>query len=120
MKFDPVQIVASGDMSGDVTSKGVFLDQLCFYAIQAVWSGSSPTGLFKLQVSNDYVPVSQTSTDPAAAVTNWTDYTASSYSITANGDYVWNVTVAAYAWVRLKYVFTSGTGTLNAKFFGKG
>jgi hypothetical protein len=120
MKFDPVQIVTSGDMSADVTSKGVFLDQLALYSIQAVWSGSSPTGTFKLQVSNDYVPVSQTNSDPANAVTSWTDYTASSYAITANGDYMWNVTVAGYCWVRLKYTFTSGTGTLNAKFFGKG
>lgn len=81
-------------------------------SIQAVFSGT-PVGTFKLQISNDAV-------NAAASVTNWSDYTGSSTSISAAGDYVWNLSSAGYRWVRVVYTKISGTGTANAYLTAKG
>lgn len=119
MKFDPVQIITSGDMAQSaINSKGIDLNQQYVYAIQAVWTGS-PVGTLKIQVSNDIVP-DGVGGDQASNVVNWTDYTNSSQSISGAGNFVWNVLEAGYRWVRLVYTKTSGSGTINAVFSGKG
>lgn len=120
MRFDQTQIITSGDMSGSLTSIGIDINQMFGYTVQAVWTGSSPTGTFKLQISNDMVNDYMGSSNPAANVTNWTDYSGSSQAITASGDFAWIVSDSNYKWVRLVYTRTSGTGTLNAILTAKG
>lgn len=119
MKFTEKQIVTSGDMSAaTVNSIGINLQQLSTWCIQAVFTGS-PSGTFKIQVSCDMVVVG-TGADPASNVVNWTDYTGSSQVISAAGNFLWDTSDAGYQWVRLVYTKTSGTGSLNAVFNGKG
>lgn len=118
MRFDQVVIVESGDMSGSVTSIGIDLQQLLSYSIQAVFT-DAPVGTFKLQWSNDEVQVSSGS-NPAANVVNWTDYTGTSQAVSAAGNYGWIGAWAGFRWIRLVYTRSSGSGTLNAVFCGKG
>ncbi len=90
----------------------------------------SGSGTLKLQISNDNVQLPQMSgpiagIDPAANVKNWTDYSGSSYGVTAtsaigSSSFVWNVLYPGYRWVRLVYTSSSGSGVMSASFFGKG
>lgn len=118
LRFVGAPIITAGSMGASLNSIGVNLDQLELTAIQAVWTGS-PVGVLKIQVSSQQVPVAP-GADPAANVSNWTDYTGSPYAISAAGDTMYNMSLVGYRWVRLVYTRTSGTGTMNATFSGKG
>lgn len=119
MRFVPTQIVTAGNMSSaTITSIGIDLNQLDLDSIQAVWTGS-PVGTLKIQVSNDIVAVAP-GANPAANVTHWSDYTGSSTAVSGAGDITYNMTFVGYRWVQLVYTKTSGSGTLNATFSGKG
>lgn len=121
MRFDPVVILSAGDMStASLNSVGIDLNQTVLYSIQAVFTGA-PVGTLKLQISNDFVATPTAGgANLASAVTHWTDYTGSSYSVSAAGDFAWNVFDVGYRWVRMVYTKTSGTGSLTATFCGKG
>lgn len=96
-------------MNTTITSNGFSLYQIFGYSIQVVFTGT-PTGTFKLQASSDPVPQA----DPLYPVPiHWTDITDSPYSVTAAGDYMWNVSDVQYNYVRLVYTDTSG-GTSTA------
>lgn len=43
MRFDPVQIITAGDMSGNLSSVGLDMNQMAIGSIQAVFTGS-PAG----------------------------------------------------------------------------
>lgn len=119
MKFDQTVLISAGDMSGNLTSNGIDLQQLGMGAIQAVWTGA-PTGTLILQVSCDIV-LASLGTNPSANVTHWSDYTSTSQALTGSaGDFTWNFYPSGYRWIRLKYTFTSGSGALTATFNGKG
>lgn len=137
MRFAQTQIITNGNMaSASVTSIGIDMNQQVVASISAAFTGS-PVGTFKLQISNDIVPVAGGSlntngggnygaagipvgTDPAANVVNWSDYTGSSQSISAAGNFTWNLLDMGYRWIRLVYTKTSGTGTVNAYITSKG
>lgn len=105
-------------MGASINSIGVDLQQLNLNSIQAVFTGS-PVGTLSIQVSNDNVAVAA-GANPAANVVNWSDYTGSSSAVSGAGNLTYNLTFAGYRWVRLVYTRSSGTGTLNATFTGKG
>lgn len=99
-------IVTNGDMSGSITSTPpTDLTKTDGYSISAVWTGS-PVGNIKLQVSRDGIL--------------FFDYPNSSTPVSGPGDAMWEVTTAFYKQVQLVYVFSSGSGTLNAGILGKG
>lgn len=116
MRVALVQLVTSGDMSGDVTSSPQQLDQAIAYGIQAVFTTSGTLGgTFKLQSSINYQNVPY-----GAPVTgNWDDISSSSVTIAAAGSYTWSYNLPpGFRWVRLVYTHLGGdTGTLNAYFF---
>lgn len=105
-------------MTSDCTSYGMDINQLKYYAIQAVYTGA-PGGVLKLQISTDDVKAAL-GKNPAANVVNWSDYTGSSHTVSAAGNFTWNVFPAGYRWARMVYTFSSGTGSLDASFNGKG
>lgn len=120
MLFEPVKIITAGDMSGDVASIGLDLQNMAIGSIQAVFTGS-PNGTFKLQWSNDIVPIPASgAANLASSVVNWTDYTGSSQAISAAGNFGWVLGDTGYRWIRLVYTRSSGTGTLNATACNKG
>lgn len=93
-------------LSADTYSDPVLIDQIWAYAVQAVWTGASLRGTIKLQASIDG--------------TTWSDVSNSSVAITTPADYLWNVTIAAYTYYRVAFIFTSGSGTLTTKIQNKG
>lgn len=112
MTWDPLKIVTSGDMSqATITSTAIDLTNNNQWAIQAIWTGS-PVGTIKLQVSNDIV-------DLCSNVTHWSDYTQTIQTVSSAGDFLWNSWVANYHCLRLIYIKTSGTGSLNATYSRK-
>jgi hypothetical protein len=119
----PYQVVASGDMSADITSKVTIIQMVSYISYTLIWSGT-PVGNFSVEVSNDY------SENPGGTVRNagtWVPLTfnvaGSSVSTVAAGGAAgtgfFDIDgVAAYA-IRLSYAATSGSGTLNAYVNGK-
>lgn len=106
--------LSSTDMSGSITGTAIYLGHICNYSIQLVFTGS-PSGTFKLQCSNDAGnPNGAVPPSLSSGVTNWTDIAGSSQVISAAGDITYQVENAGYAWVRVVYTFTSGTGTITS------
>lgn len=114
-----VQIVTNGDMSqATVVSSGIDLRHIEVGSVQAEWTGA-PVGDFTIEISNDIVAVGLT--NPSQFVTNWTTYTGSTQAAGGgSGNWVWDIANIGYRWIRLKYTKTSGTGTVNAVWCGKG
>jgi hypothetical protein len=106
-------------MNTTINSLPYDVQQIYGYAIQATFTGT-PTGSFKLQASND--PATSYNNQSASQVVNWTDIVGTPYSVTAAGNYMWNVYDVMYNWVRLVYTDTSGgtsTAVLNATINAK-
>lgn len=107
-------------MNTTSSSMGFQIDHQFGYAIQAVWTGT-PTGTFKLQCSCDPVPLGATPVYPQP--TNWTDIPTSSQTVSAAGNFTWNVWTTMYNWTRLVYTDASGgtsTATMSAVINTKG
>lgn len=121
---------ASASIATNLFGRPINLNGIWVYTIQAVISGgAAPTGTLSLEGSCDslddpnQIPgLRGTSIEglPLASAMNWTPIANSSQAVANNGNWVWNVADAGYEWVRLKWVFASGTGTLSARFKGKG
>jgi len=107
MRVFEYQLVSAGNLASNITSAAQQLNQMLMCSIQAVWSGSSPSGTLKLQISNDD--------------SNWTDYSGSSQSVSGNtGSIMWNMSATPFPWIRVVYTAVSGTGSLNVTVNGKG
>ena len=120
MRFEPITILSAGDMStATLSSTGVDMNQIVLASIQAVMTGS-PVGVLTLEVSNDIVKINPAVANQGANVVTWTTYTGSAVSVSASGDFLWNLSEIGYRWLRLKYTKTSGTGSLTAVMSGKG
>jgi hypothetical protein len=112
MKFTNEKIVSSQAMNVNFASIPILLDQLYGANLQAVYTGS-PNGFFKLQASNDDVPLSN-------SVSNWTDIVGSTQLISTSGSIMWNLNGAFYRWIRIVWTVTSGNGSCDVTIFGKG
>lgn len=100
-------LVASGDMSADITSASESLLHIFGYCVQVQWSGTSPVGTLTLEASNDGA--------------SWSTVDGSLDDVYGDsGSGIYHVTDVFYPYVRLKYTRTSGTGTLNATINLKG
>lgn len=91
----------SGDMSADITSLAVNIDEIVTYAVQATFTGS-PVGSITLEGSNNPTILGYDTIDLSTAAVN------------GAGSYLVNVELPGYSYVRLAYTFTSGSGTMNA------
>ena len=94
--------IVNGDMSANITSVITDVLSLDNVGIQLVWTGNA-VGSFFIDASNDgaaFTPMDFGSPAPVAAGA------ASSILI--------NMAFLPYKKIRIRYVFTSGTGTLNA------
>lgn len=110
-------MIAAGDMSGDITSAATQVEWLDNLGIQAHWSGTSPAGEIIIEGTNDQVLDPQ---HPLASP-NWValDF-GQTISITGNtGDDFYNINQFPFTAVRVRYVRTSGTGTLVVKISAK-
>lgn len=106
MRVFEYQLLSNGSLSGNLISPSQQLTQMAMCSIQASWSGSSPVGSLRLQISNNN--------------TVWSDYTGSGVAVNGDGNFLWNLINTAFQYVRVVYSFTSGTGTLSITVNGKG
>jgi hypothetical protein len=98
---DPGGVVSSS-MTGNLVSLYLNLQQIDGFSFQAIYTGS-PVGTFTLECTND---------DPDSGTTTWVTVDGSSFANSGAGSYMWNLINQFYYFVRLRYVFTSGSGTL--------
>lgn len=91
------------DMSVDVFTKSINMDQRAGASLQVKWLGS-PVGRWVIETSND----PGQNTPP----TNWNLYTGAYIAINAAGSCSFHVKRKGFMWMRGHYVATSGSGTL--------
>lgn len=107
------------DLSGSDQTAAISLKFRRGYSISLSWTGTAPTGDFKLQASNDAFRGESADLENSGAT--WIDITGSTQAAGgAAGTHVWNVSDAYYQAVRVVYDRTSGTGSCSVDFFGKG
>lgn len=115
-------ITESVDMSLPWESPWIWLGHVGAFSISLGFEGN-PNGVLSLQCSNDK------GRDDAAAQTNreinienFSTVSNSEQPITDGGDHTWNYhAVPGFRWVRVKWLPTSGTGTItHARFNEKG
>lgn len=91
-------------LNTDYTSPAIPLKNIFMFNIAAIIS-DTPTGTIKLQVSND---PETNDTIPLVEPPNWVDLLDSSFSLTDEGETMWNVHEVAFNYVRVVYTDTSG------------
>lgn len=106
MREVPFHIVIDASMAASVTSVAQDLSFYLVFSFQAIYTGS-PVGALTLEASND-------------GGTTWTTIADSSSAVSGASNTMWTVENVGYKAVRLVYTRTSGTGTLNVWYFGKG
>ncbi len=109
-------IVSASSMGSSINSTIINAKYFKTLTIQLVWSsGSTPVGAFTIQTSDD-----AGSDEAGTGVTNWDTYTNSTVNTGANsGSFTYRLLITS-PWVRLVYTRTSGSGTLDARYSGKG
>lgn len=105
--LSPYLVISAGTMGGDLT-QATYTDiqNMDNVSVQLVWTGT-PTGTFYVDGSLDKATWTALSLSPSAAAAG----AASSILIDLNQ--------LSFPYIRVRYVRTSGTGTLNAYISGK-
>jgi hypothetical protein len=121
----PQPVILNGDMSGNITSMPTVLQSLTIGSYTYSWAGTAPVGAVSIQLSNDYsLNPDGTVKNPGTWVTgyftlNGTGAEVNFAPVTGNtGEGIIEWSTGAYA-IRTLYVFTSGTGVLQAIVNGK-
>ena len=113
----PQPVIISASMTSTVTTSPTILQTNGKASYDIAWTGT-PVGTFNVQVSNTYT---QNADGTVRNPGNWTTLTLSAPTMatgTAGNGFIDVTATGAYA-IRLQYVPTSGTGTLNATIAGK-
>jgi Flp pilus assembly protein TadG len=116
--FSPFQCIVNGNMASNITSAVTIIQNLSMLSYDISWAGSSPVGNIVVEVSNTYT---QNADGTVRNPGNWTAITlSSSTSVSGNSGtgFIDIDAIASYA-IRIRYVATSGSGTLNATINGK-
>jgi len=107
--IDRYQSITNGNMTTSLTSSVSDIRYLDNIGIQIKWTSASAIGVFTIECSNNYNPVTNTvgtwfSVTPSPAVTN---------PASNNGEFGTTIVGCPHAYLRVVYTVTSGTGTLN-------
>lgn len=105
--LNPFVSLENGDMSGNLESEVTNIATIDNVSIQLVWTGT-PTGSF-------YV-------DGSADGANWTPLSLSPAPIAsgAAGNWLIDMTQLSFLHIRVRYVASSGSGSLTVTIAGKG
>lgn len=98
-------IVSSGSMGGDITSSSINIQSFSKPCVHVVFTGT-PVGVFHVDGSNDnsnFDELSFNAQAPAGSADN----------------FIFDLADVSVPYIRIRYVRTSGTGTLNATVTGK-
>lgn len=111
-------IADTQSISSNFASEAITLAHMTQFAVHLEYTGTGLNGTLKLEASNDSEDSLPTS------VSHWVDIPSSSVSVTAltgSAEQLWNIADCGYAWVRLSWTNSSGTGTLTyARICAKG
>lgn len=113
----PFPAIVNGNMSSNITSAVTIIQNTSMISYTIDWTGA-PTGTFQVQVSNDY---SQNAAGQVSNPGTWVALPLSTMpaaSGSAGTGFIDIYQTAAYA-IRLQYLASSGTGTLQAVLNGK-
>ena len=94
-------VIDAGDMSGDLESAAIDTRHINMLAFQMISTGS-PNGSYELHCSEDGENFTAVTLDPDP-------FTVTAAGQDAIGGLLW-----PHAWAKLKFVFSSGTGSLTA------
>lgn len=112
MKTVNDQVVTSQSLSANFASDAILVDQIYGFSMHLIYTGT-PSGILSIECSND--PVQR-----ASDIANWTPISGATVTISAAGDTLFNVDKVYFRWIRIKYTFSSSTGSLSANYFAKG
>ena len=101
------RIIENGDMSGNINSEVIPLDNILHYAIQCNWTGGTADGDIHIEVSAEL-----------GAPSNWSRI--ASATVLGSGTQLWFDRNVPYKWVRIVYERSSGTGVLEVVVILKG
>jgi hypothetical protein len=119
-QLKPQVVVNAAAMTADVYSSPSNINGFGDVSYNLNWTGT-PTGTFLVEVCNDYVPSPPGVIPKEPQSGSWVALTLST-SVTASGSAgiaAIDIVGTSFAWIRLHYVFTSGTGALTATVAGK-
>lgn len=107
-------IISAVSMGATITSEPTNVEFLDNIGLQIAWTSANAVGTITIQGSNTYVK------SPAAGT--WFDLTFSpslTQPASNNGDYGISINQFPWAWLRVVYTRSSGTGTLTATLSAK-
>lgn len=107
------QVITNGNMTADITSKITIIDKLSMMSYSYSWAGTAPVGTIIVEVSNDYSENPDGSTRNAGTWTTLTLSAPTNVSGNTGTGFIDVTQTGAYA-IRTRFIFTSGTGTLQA------
>lgn len=102
---------SSNSMTENLTSNSIDIRTVYGCSLQFKYTGA-PEGTMTVEATDDEIV-------PAASQ-NWVTVAGSSVTVTGVGDWIYNIADLNTGFIRLRYTFTSGTGTLTAKIVTKG
>lgn len=97
--------IVDASMGADVNASAIPTSSSEGLSLQAIWTGGTAAGTIKLQASNNG--------------TDWSDLPGTSQTVAGAGSFLWNLYSIFFQYVRIKFVRSAGTGTLNANVFSK-
>lgn len=111
MKTNNKQIATAQPLNVNYNSPYTPLKNIFMYSMAAIITGT-PNGIIKLQASNDPetndTQINSTGQPPAQGPVNWVDIADSTFTVSASGEVMWNVSDVAYNYVRVVYTDSSG------------
>lgn len=104
----------SVSLASNQTSSATFVGYTDNHGIAISWTGTSPIGSLVVEVTNDVI-------DQPSITPSWIalDFGSAITISGASGNHLINVNQGPYHALRMRYVFTSGTGNLTAKLTSK-
>jgi hypothetical protein len=99
------ELVIAGTVNAAAITYSTALSHNTSFLVEGSWTGSTISGLAKLQVSADNA--------------TWRDYPDSEVSIDGSGSEGWEVTKTLYPYVRIHMESISGDITFAARFIEK-
>jgi hypothetical protein len=112
MRIGNDTLMADGTTTVDIgsswTSEAIAIEHVMVFSIQLLFTGT-PAGQFYLECSSEPFDKAKAAQIPST----WTTLLGSQQSISEAGDHTWNVEDTGYAWVRVKWAPTGGSGTLT-------
>ncbi len=95
--------ISSGNMNAIITSDALDISDVLYITAQEIWSGA-PVGNIIIEASNDGVNYEALDTQAAGG---------------GSGHHAYNSPALGWKWVRARWAFVSGTGTLDVYITGK-